>query len=333
MTDIFAGEVMNQEKELTGIERELVLQYLRDDNVPLTITLEEKPLMTETELSENKTELPSADERVPASAVFPVAIPSQQITVLDKGIILLKNQVRSVQPFLGKTVRVQFYFNHLGLYFITTMKECSQGLAIVVPSSIKRVPDVIVKCNYDFSATLSFSSGTKSVTLECIPEAGYDLFVQPRWDSIETEVQKPAKKLLEKFVSEVKSGLSAPVGNGLQLINVVRFLTQRNLSLPPAIEGRCRPFGIIYVDTSRIVLCAEGECASLSCGETYLLSMTFALSSSRLLKRRIDVQCEVEKVYSDDSESGRSCISLKFDDLKKEDDRFLYERLSGKKLE
>ena len=46
---------MNQEKELTGIERELVLQYLRDDNVPLTITLEEKPLMTETELSENKT--------------------------------------------------------------------------------------------------------------------------------------------------------------------------------------------------------------------------------------------------------------------------------------
>mgnify|MGYP002731090159 CR=1 FL=1 len=34
-----------------------------------------------------------------------------------------------------------------------------------------------------------------------------DLFVQPRWDSIETEVQKPAKKLLEKFVSEVKSGL------------------------------------------------------------------------------------------------------------------------------
>ena len=25
MTDIFAGEVMNQEKELTGIERELVL--------------------------------------------------------------------------------------------------------------------------------------------------------------------------------------------------------------------------------------------------------------------------------------------------------------------
>ena len=38
---------MQEEKELTRIERELVLQYLRDDNVPLTVTLEEKPEQSE----------------------------------------------------------------------------------------------------------------------------------------------------------------------------------------------------------------------------------------------------------------------------------------------
>src|SRR5574344_1468256 len=143
---------MAEEKELTGIERELVLQYLRDDNVPLTVTLEEKPEQTETEVTGDKTRLPEKNERVPASAVFPVAIKSQQMTVLNQGIILLKNDVRTVQPFLGKTVRVQFYFNRLGLYFITTMKNCSQGLALVVPSSIKRIIDVPVTNEYDLSA-------------------------------------------------------------------------------------------------------------------------------------------------------------------------------------
>ena len=34
---------MSENKELTKIERELVLQYLMDDNVPLTVTLEKKP--------------------------------------------------------------------------------------------------------------------------------------------------------------------------------------------------------------------------------------------------------------------------------------------------
>ncbi len=34
-------------KELSRIERELVLQYLRDDNVPVTVTLEQKPQQQE----------------------------------------------------------------------------------------------------------------------------------------------------------------------------------------------------------------------------------------------------------------------------------------------
>ena len=187
---------MQEEKELTRIERELVLQYLRDDNVPLTVTLEEKPEQAEASLVDSKTDVPGKEKRVPASAVFPVAIPSSQIDVLKQGIILLKNPARTVQPFLGKQVRVQFYFNHLGLYFITEMKEFSQGLAIVVPSSIKRIPDVVTSSEYDFSGTVSFKTEKSTVSIDCIPLNNYQIFVSPKWADIPEASQHEAKALL-----------------------------------------------------------------------------------------------------------------------------------------
>ena len=202
---------MQEEKELTRIERELVLQYLRDDNVPLTVTLEEKPEQAEASLVDSKTDVPGKEKRVPASAVFPVAIPSSQIDVLKQGIILLKNPARTVQPFLGKQVRVQFYFNHLGLYFITEMKEFSQGLAIVVPSSIKRIPDVVTSSEYDFSGTVSFKTEKSTVSIDCIPLNNYQIFVSPKWADIPEASQHEAKALLEKFVADAKSGEGLPL--------------------------------------------------------------------------------------------------------------------------
>ena len=64
--------------KLSGIERELVLQYLIDGNVPVTIT----PIDDATE-----------NEEVPhlSTVVFPVAIKPDNISVLKEGIILLKN--------------------------------------------------------------------------------------------------------------------------------------------------------------------------------------------------------------------------------------------------
>ena len=45
---------MSENKELTKIERELVLQYLMDDNVPLTDTLEKKQEQADSEKIEEK---------------------------------------------------------------------------------------------------------------------------------------------------------------------------------------------------------------------------------------------------------------------------------------
>ena len=61
---------MSENKELTKIERELVLQYLMDDNVPLTVTLEKKPEQNDVEMVDEKIPVPEKENRIPASAVF-----------------------------------------------------------------------------------------------------------------------------------------------------------------------------------------------------------------------------------------------------------------------
>ena len=104
-----------EKTELTGIERELVLQYLIDGNVPVTLT----PLDDE--------EKDSSGEIKPAtSAIFPVAFKAEKITVLEQGIILLKNPMQSVRNFAGKKVRVEFYFNRLGLCFEDRKSVCRE---------------------------------------------------------------------------------------------------------------------------------------------------------------------------------------------------------------
>lgn len=322
---------MQEEKELTRIERELVLQYLRDDNVPLTVTLEEKPQQSETSMVDSRTDIPVKESRVPASAVFPVALSSSQLDVLKQGIILLKNPARTVQPFLGKLVRVQFYFNRLGLYFITEMKEFSQGLAIVVPSSIKRIPDPVTKSEYDFSGTVSFTTGNSTVSIDCIPLAGYDVFVRPKWADVSESNQREAKSLLEKFVADARSGEGAPLGNGLHLLSVVRYLTEKNIVSAESVEGRAKPFNVIFIDDRRIILAGDAGTESLEEGTEYTLTLSFVLAANRLLKRTVVVSCKVESVFLNENSPDLKCIAMKYENLKEEDYRFLYERITGKK--
>jgi hypothetical protein len=326
---------MADEKELTGIERELVLQYLRDDNVPVTVTLEDKPQQVEAEVAAGKANLPEDAERVPASAVFPVAIRSQQMTVLNQGIILLKNEMRTVKQFLGKRVRVQFYFNHLGLYFITTMKECSQGLALVVPSSIKRIEDTPTLKEYEVSGVISFISEDKSIVkIECIPSEKYELFVQPKWGDIELEKQKQAKAYLERFVAESRSEQGVSIGNGVHLFPVCRFLTDT----PPvtnavAVEGRAEPLTILYVNDKRIVFGSRERQEILTLEADYSLNLTFCLEKNKLFKRSVSIKMTVEQEYTAEGENNARCFVCRYTNIKEEDVRFLYERANGRMLE
>lgn len=317
------------DKELSGIERELVLQYLKDDNIPLTVTLEEKPDAQEAELNSNKTSYDEAPDPIPPSAMFPVAIPTKQMEVLDKGIILLKNAERSVQPFLGKTVRVQFYFNHVGLYFLTTMKECSAGLALVVPGKIFRIPDVVYKPSYSFKGYLSFSTDDKDgAFIQCVPKNGYNLFIQPNWADVRLEKQKEAKALLEQIVNDSRNGVLAGIGNGLQLFPVCRYLTEDESLSNTAIEGRAEPVYIIYVDEKRLVLSTKDEKIPFVENEEYGMVLEFTLEKS-ILKRNVKLQITLGNVYKANNSKGK-CYEFLYSDIKQEDLRFLYDRIAGR---
>ena len=97
-----------------------------------------------------------------------------------------------------------------------------------------------------------------------------------------------------------------------------------------SVEGRIKPFNMIYMDDKRLVLaCLEGT-ETLDSSMNYTLSLTFTLSENRLLKRKLEIECSVENCFENERMPQIRCYSLKFDQIKEEDLRFLYERLTGK---
>ena len=308
-----------ESSELTGIERELVLQYLIDGNVPVTITL----------LDDKKSDGDNSgrDSIKPAnSAVFPVAIKAEKVKVMEQGIILLYNPPQNIKEWLSSKVKVEFYFNRLGLFFISELKEVSAGLALVIPSSISRISEIPVARPLDFSAVLYFSMNDKAgIHFDCYPCKGYKLFSKPVWSDIDENVSRLAKSYLEEFIVHARSQGTA--GNGIQLIPVCRYISEKRTEMHP-IQGRSDPFDIIYVDHERIVFASTYANLKLASGTEYALEMGFPLPKPLTMKRRLFVTLCVEGIYSD-KENEFACAVCRYTSIKEEDVRYLYEKCTN----
>ena len=121
----------------------------------------------------------------------------------------------------------------------------------------------------------------------------------------------------------------------MQLLSIVRFLTEKKELIAESVEGRAKPFEIIYVDDKRIVLASNDISASDRAGNfhqdaQFELCMSFSVNKNKLLKRKIFVESKVENVYKLSSDSNSECFSLRYENLKEEDLRFIYERINGK---
>lgn len=298
--------------KLSGIERELVLQYLIDGNVPVTVT----PI-DDTNESENVPRL--------STVVFPIAIKPDNISVLKEGIILLKNPNSSVSNFEGKDVKVEFYFNRVGLFFVTQVKSVKAGLALVIPAEIQRIQDVEVVQKYDFSAVLYYSvDSNKDINFKCFPADGFELFSRPVWSSIPLELQTKAKSYLEEYVEIAKKTKKA--GNGLQLINICRYMISNTVEKIEAIQGKVKPFDILFVNHERIVLgYNQNDAIELDIGKEYALKMSFSLKESSAVTRDVFVTFSVDNQYFSD-DNKKICIDCSYTTLQEEDCRFLYEK-------
>ena len=302
------------EKKLTGIERELVLKYLIDGNVPVTIT----PVLQKKDSSEIKSV---------ETLVLPVLVRREKMAVLKEGIIFLQNVPESIKILEDKEVKVEFYFNRVGLFFKSVLKFSKSGAYILIPSEIERIDTVESLKKFDFSAILYYSvDSNKDLNFFCYPKDGFDLFTKPVWSSINLENQKKAKEYLEKFVEKVKITKSA--GTGIQLINICKYLVENSSSQIQAVENLVKPFDIIFVDHERIVLAyKKNDSVFLDLGKEYALKMSFAIKETKAFFRDVFVTFKVSALYSDD-ENQKFCADCNFTTIQNEDIRFLYEKTS-----
>ena len=296
---------MMTQESLTGIERELVLQYLIDGNVPVTLT----PI--EDQNSENSEIIKSL-----TSQIFPVAIKGEHLTVQKDGVILLENAPDSVIKFANKTVKVEFYFNRVGLFFTSEVKETPKGLSISIPEKIERIIDVEEKNHYDFSADFYIECKTRrELNIKCIPDESIELFTRPAWKIIPLENQKKAK--IEKNA-----------GNGIQLIPVCKYLTDKQGKQMEALQNRVKPLNILFIDHERIVLGMDSKACTFFTNEEYGVKLSFSIKAGPILTRDIFVTCMVNKIYRS-RDGNLSCVDFRYTTMQEEDLRFLYEKATS----
>ena len=303
-----------EQKSLSGIERELVLQYLIDGNVPVTLT----PI----DAAEDEEVIKSL-----TSQIFPVALKGEHLNVQKSGEILLENPPQSVINFANKTVKGEFYFNRVGLFFVSEVKETEKGLSLSIPEEIERILDVEDNKKYDFSALIYFECNSrKELNLKCVPTDDIELFCRPAWKIIPLENQKMAKELLETFVEQAK--LEKNAGNGLQLIPVCKYLTANKPVQMEAMQNRQKPLSILFVDHERLVLGMESTECTFFANEEYGIKLSFSINNGPILSRDIFVTSKVNKIYR--SENGKlACVDLKYTTMQEEDMRFLYEKATS----
>lgn len=301
------------ENKLSGIERELVLQYLIDGNIPVTLTVE-----SENKKNDSQTIHPLT------SQVFPIALKPEHVNVKKNGDIELENPPDVVKNFVGKIVKVEFYYNRVGLYFYSPVTQKNDNLILKVPDVINRIVDSDEEKQYEFSALIYIECKTlKELSLNCIPHEKIELFERPVWKLIPLENQKKAKNLLEKFVEEAK--VEKNVGTGLQLIPICKFLTDDYVQKMDAMENRKKPLYVLYVDHERIVLGYDFTTYNFVLKDEYGLKLSFFLKNTPIISRDVFVTASVNKIYKTTDEK-KFCVDLKYTSMQEEDLRFLYEK-------
>ena len=183
--------------KLTGIERRLVLEYLTEGDVPLTIA---------------------------HSGLFPIVVRAEQVKVLEKGIVLIQN-ANSLSPLIGKMVRVQFYFNKLALYFEASVQPSSAGIALVIPSVISKVEDAEPEASNSFSAMIYHESASKGggdkcqkTSILCRTEENFPLFLQGEY-----------KKVADRYLSSPHEAKIESIADRIHAPSVIYLDSERVL--------------------------------------------------------------------------------------------------------
>ena len=381
---------------LSGIERDLVVSYLCDCNVPFTLIPQQ-----------------------PADRIFSFTTGQGGVKILPEGIILFTEAWGLPQQLIGQQVTLRFYFKKLGLSFSSLVSCTKSGaMALVVPREILRLPDVEENATTGFSCNIFLGEAFSGAQISCSLREGYPLFLPQVWQLLP---KKPSSQLIgrlrgicgvaavevpaavsRKLMSTGKSllvtagwiqpGMVLPfdgcltsrdvvgeldfldalaelktgfyftggqpeveavsprnqIGSQLQdidfqqvfcmegvttaesitkilpLIPICRYLAEPQDEVPPAVMDRVQPLELIYVSSTEMVIALQRGRFSLQQDMRYSLLLQIPVRATR---RSITVDCTVKAIF--DGGDGRICALCRLENLKTEDQRFLFESLNN----
>ena len=159
-----------------------------------------------------------------------------------------------------------------------------------------------------------------------MPDSQIELFVRPAWKIIPLENQKAAKALLEDFIDEAKVEKNA--GNGIQLVPVCKYLTEKKQEGLEAMQDRPEELSILFIDHERLVLGMTSKACTFFKNEEYGIKLIFSIKKGPILTRDIFVTGLVNKIYRS-KDGSLSCVDFKYTTMQEEDLRFLYEKATS----
>lgn len=292
---------------LSGMERQLVLAYLADGNSPVSVVL----------LDEYGAELP-------VSASFRIVPESRRFSSLFKPALFLEKSDSSAQFPFGRRVKVRFYFNKLGMVFITELCPTPFGAALALPSTIEKSGDDDCKKSIGFSAVVYYDlvHHGASNSVECLCRDGYELFSAPGWGSISGEFLKSAKSYVKASVELLRKE-KRTVGNGLYLIPIGRYLCGQHDEALSSVETRRHPPEVIYLDSGKIVFAAKKSDMIFSSGREYRIEMHIPIHGP-LKSRKVCLSCVISEMH-ESYDRMYLCACAEFTSIKREDVRFLHD--------
>lgn len=163
-------ENLSMNNVLSGIERDLVVSYLCDCNVPFTLVPQQ-----------------------PADRIFSFTTGQGGVKILPEGIILFTEAWGLPQELVGQQVSLRFYFKKLGLSFSSLVSCTKSGaMALVVPREILRLPDVEEIPTTGFSCNIFLGEAFSGERISCSLREGYPLFIPEVWQLLP---KKPSSQL------------------------------------------------------------------------------------------------------------------------------------------
>lgn len=257
----------------------------------------------------------------------------------SKNLLKLKDSLYS-KEFMNffstsKKLRVDFYYNGLGVYFYSKVSIFENSFCLFLPDEFFNISEKLSAENPKISVTLYYPLRSQRkfpaqnfLPIKCLVDE--KIFEKPRLEiensenPDEAEFDSSVKTWILNLLENDKENLeNLDLGNGLFLVSVGKYILKKSSQRIEPLQGRKKTLEVIFLDETRIVFASEKENMILALNEKLKIRLKFPLPSP-LKSRDVNFSIEVFHFF-ENPETSRVCADCKITEIKEEDKRFLSE--------